>query len=389
MLCFMERLRATTSINYYCRPSKKGKDGLSPVEMGVNVNGTRFFVNLPRRSNPSSFQREMLKRTPTPLKEYLLAVETSIRSYETKCLSKGKRIGADDMREFIRNGFYSPTENLGYLIDRFYEYVDGKDVAPCVKKKYRLVVNNFLASSGLTRESGIEEISAGKCRDFVEYLTRKYKNSSLSGMVCRFKALLTYGVENNLLDRNPMYGIKVKKQEVKIETITYEEYERLKALDLSWCERLEKVRDLFCFSCGTGLAYTDTQNLSAADFKTNNEGQVYLSKERAKTGVLFTLVVLPDALAIARKYDYNLPKISNQKMNSYLKELQDLARIKTTLTCHKSRHFYARTLLNKYHFSLDIVARCLGHSNTNISRHYAKLFSSTVFDAFKEIGEGL
>ena len=385
----MERLRATTSINFYCRNSKIGKDGMSPVEMGVNVNGNRFFVNLPRRSYPAAFQKEMTRKAQTPLKEYLLAVESSIRTYETKCLAKGKKIGAEDIKEFIRNGFYSPTENLGYLIDRFYAYVDAKNIAACVKTKYRLVVNNFLASSGLTRNSTLEEITTGKCRDFVEYLTRKYKNSSLTGMVCRFKSLLTYGVENNLLERNPMFGIKVKKQEIKIETISYEEYERLKSLDLSWCERLEKVRDLFVFSCGTGLAYTYTQNLAVEDFKTNDEGQVYLSKERAKTGVIFTLVVLPDALAVAKKYGYNMPTISNQKMNSYLKELQDLCHIKTTLTCHKSRHFYARTLLNKYHFSLDIVARCLGHSNTNISRHYAKLFSSTVFDAFKEIGEGL
>ena len=83
----MERFRTTTSINYYCRSSKVGKDGLSPVEMGVNVNGDRFFVNLPRRSNPSTFQKELVRRTQTPLKEYLQAVESSIRGYETKCLS--------------------------------------------------------------------------------------------------------------------------------------------------------------------------------------------------------------------------------------------------------------------------------------------------------------
>lgn len=384
----MERLRATTSINFYCRPSKV-KDGLAPVEMGVNVNGQRFFCNLPRKYSPALFQKEQTKKATTPLKEYLSAVETSIRDYETKCLYKGKRISVTEIKEFIRNGFYSPTENLGYLIDSFYSFVDEKNIGDGIKKKYRLVVKNFLESSGLTRESALEEITKGKCRDFVEYLHRNYKNSTYTGMLHRFKSMLTYGVENNLMETNPFNGIKIKKQEVVIETITEEEYERIKALDLSWCERLEKVRDLFVFCCNTGLSYSDSQNLHQNDFNTNENGQIYIQKGRQKTGITYTVVVLPDALAVAQKYGYNLPKMSNQKLNSYLKEIQDQAMISTNLTCHKSRHFYARTLLNKYHFSLEVTARCLGHSSTNLTRHYAKMFSSTVFDAFKEIGEGL
>lgn len=381
----MERFRATTSINFYCRSSKQGKDGLSPVEMGININGERFFVNLPRKADSRSFQRLLEGRKENPLKEYLTAVETSLREFETRCLTRGKRVSAEDVKAFIRNGFYTPSENLGYLMDMFYAYVDEKDVQPCVKKKYRLVLNNFLSFSSLTRESGLECITVGMCKEFAEWMTRKYKNSSVTGMLHRFKAFLQYGVDNNYLDKNPFLGIKIKKQEVKIETITGEEYERIKGLELSWCERLEKVRDMFVFSCGTGLAYTDTQALVKEDFKTNDAGQVYLQKERAKTGITFTVVVLPDALAVAEKYGYDMPKISNQRLNSYLKEVQDLAKIRTNLTFHKARHFYARRLLNDYHLSMEVVARTLGHSSTNMSRHYAKMFSTTVFDAFKDI----
>lgn len=381
----MERFCTTTSINFYCRKSKEGKDGLSPVEMGVNVNGERFFVNLPRKADSRSFQRLMAKKGENPLREYLSAVEGSLRAFETRCLMKGKRVSAEDLKSFIRNGFYAPAENLGYLLDRFYEHIDKKDICEGVKKKYRVVMQQFLISSGLNRESGLSEITRGKCRDFVDYLSSHYRNSTMSGMLQRFKSMLLFAVENNLMDSNPFQGIKIKKQEVQVETITDEEYERLKGLDLSWCTRLEKVRDLFCFSCGTGLAYCDTQTLERQDFQENDRGQVFLSKGRAKTGIPFTVVVLPDALEIARKYGYVLPSISNQRCNSYLKELQDLARIKTNLTFHKARHHYARVLLNRYHFSLEVVARCLGHSNTNMSKHYAKMFSSTVFDAFNAI----
>lgn len=385
----MERFRATSSIRFYCRDSKRGRDGLSPVEMSINLNGHRFFTNLPRKSDSRSFQKVMDGRIDKPLQDYLMAIEASLRAFETKCLLKGKRITTDDIKAFIRNGFYAPTENIGYLINRFYAYIDGKDIQPCVKQKYRLVLSNFLQSSGLTLESGLEDITVGRCKEFVEYMTGKYKNSSVCGMLHRFKAFLQYGVDNNYLDKNPFVGIKIKKQEVQIETITNDEYNRIKALDLSWCERLEKVRDLFIFSCGTGLAYTDAQNLNPSDFKTNDDGQYYIQKERCKTGIQYTVVVLPDALDVAKKYGYNLPRISNQKMNGYLKEIQDQAKVGVNITCHKARHYYARRLINDYHFSLEVVARCLGHSNINMSKHYAKLFSTTVFDAFKQIGNGV
>lgn len=378
----MERLRATTSINFYCRPSKTGKDGLAPVEMGVNINGQRFFVNLPRKMSPVLYERETKKRSSNPLKDYLYAVESNIREYETKCLLKGKKLTVEGIKEYIHNGFSVPTENLGYVIGLFYNYVDGKDIGEGVKKKYRLVMDTFLSFSGLNEESVLEDITPGKCRDYVEKMKKTYKNSTYAGMLCRFKSFLTFCVENRYLDRNPFSGIKIKKEEVKVETITEREYERIKALDLSWCKRLEKVRDLFVFACGTGLAYTDVHSLRPGDFQVNERGQVYISKERAKTGITYTVVVLPDALEIAKKYEYNLPSLSNQKLNTYLKNIQDLAEIRTNITFHKARHHYACMLLNKYHFSLEVVARCLGHSSINQSKHYAKLFSSTVFDAF-------
>lgn len=380
----MERLRATVSINFYNRQSKKGKDGLAPIEMGVNINGQRFFVNLPRKFSPDTFERELGKKNST-LKEYLDAVEGSIRSYETKCLTKGIKLCTGGMKEFIRNGFSMPAENIGYALDGFYRYVDSKDIGDAIKKKYRLILGNFLEQSGLTRESVLEELTPGKCREFVNWLKKTYLNSTYTGMYCRFKAFMTYCVENRLIEKNPCFGIKVKKEETKVETITENEYKRIKELDLSWSKRLEKVRDLFIFSCGTGLAYTDTQKLATEDFQTNDRGQVYLSKKRAKTGVNYTVVVLPDALSIAKRYNYKLPTISNQKLNSTLKAIQDLAGIKTNITFHKARHFYACMLLNKFHFSLEIVARALGHSSTKQSSHYAKLFSSTVFDQFERI----
>lgn len=385
----MQRLTSTMSVNFYCRTSKRGKDNLSPVEMGLNVNGERFFVNLPRRADSRSFQRLMNQRQITPLREHLGAIEASLRSYETRLLREGKQVSAQAFKEFIRNGYSCPTENVGYLLDQFNAYVQEKGISKGVVRKYQLVCELFCQHCHINREDHLETITKGKVRDFAEWITRNYKPSSASGMLTKLKGVFIYAEENKLIAANPFRGYKIKKTETEVETITEEEYDRLLAVDLSGSPRLSKVRDLFCFSCGTGLSYCDSQTIIPEDFKVNGDGQTYIQKHRAKTNVEYTVVVLPKALEIARRYEWRLPKISNQKANDYLKELQDRCGIKTNLTFHKARHFYCRELLNHYKFSYEVAAKCMGHNSTKQTRHYAKVFASTVFDAFKQIGESI
>lgn len=381
----MQRFTSTLSVNFYCRESKKGKDGLSPVEMAINVNGERFFVNLPRKADFRLFPRLMSQRQASPLREHLMAIERAVMGYETRLLMEGKTVCAAAFKEFIRNGYTCPTENVGYLLDQFRSYVEGKGVSKGVVRKYQLVCELFCEHCHISREDHLDTVTKGKVRDFAEWVMRNYKPSSASGMLTKLKGVFIYAEENRLIQVNPFRGYKIKRTETDVQTITEEEYEKLLAVDLSDTPRLERVRDLFCFSCGTGLAYCDTQNIVPEDFRENDRGQVYLSKRRAKTNVEYTVVVLPKALEIARKYGYRLPRISNQKANDYLKPLMERCGIKTNLTFHKARHFYCRELLNRYKFSYEVAAKCMGHSSTKQTRHYAKVFSTTVFDAFQGI----
>lgn len=377
---------STLSVNFYCRTSKKGKDNLSPVEMGVNVNGERFFVNLPRRADSKAFQRLMSTRQASPLREHLAAIEATLRGYETRLLQEGKKVSATAFKEFIRNGYSTPEENVGYLFSQFHNYILEKGISKGVVRKYEFVWGLFLERVHIKGEDFLDTITKGKIRDFAEWVCRNYKPSSAAGMLTKLKGVFIYGEENKIIPMNPFAGYRIKKVETNVETITEEEYQRLLTVDLGDCPRLARVRDLFCFSCGTGLAYCDTQTVVPEDFKVNGNGQVYLQKKRAKTAVEYTVVVLSDALEIAKRYEYRLPKISNQKANDYLKPLQEKCGIATNLTFHKARHYYCRELLNKFKFSYEIAAKCMGHNSTKQTRHYGKVFSSTVFDAFKEIG---
>ena len=147
---------------------------------------------------------------------------------------------------------------------------------------------------------------------------------------------------------------------------------------------LDNVRDLFLFQCYTALSYCDMALLEPKDFHSNEEGTLYLRKNRKKTGVEFFIVLLPEAVAIARKYHFKLPLISNQRYNNYLKEIGALCNIDKPMHSHIGRHTAATYLLNRS-VPMEMVAKVLGHTTTKQTRHYAKLLDRSVFDEFKKL----
>lgn len=147
-------------------------------------------------------------------------------------------------------------------------------------------------------------------------------------------------------------------------------------------ERLEKVKDLFLFQVFTGLAYIDMQNFSREYIVCTGEDKIIRST-RLKTDETNISWFLPEAEEIAEKYNYDLPKISNQKYNDYLKLLATGAGIKKNLTTHVARHTYATYLLNKG-VSLEVVSKAMGHSSVKMTQHYAKMLGNTVIKEMKE-----
>ena len=109
-------------------------------------------------------------------------------------------------------------------------------------------------------------------------------------------------------------------------------------------KRLEQVRDVFIFTCFTGLAYIDVKNLRKKHIRTSFDGNLWIMSKRQKTDVAFNVPILDVAREIIEKYkdtlpnDAVLPVLSNQKMNAYLKEIGDICGINKNLTYHVARH---------------------------------------------------
>ena len=180
----------------------------------------------------------------------------------------------------------------------------------------------------------------------------------------------------NVIDVDPYDLVKFKRGKCKErEPLSETELKKLRTIKLEG--KLDKVRDLFVFAAYTGLAYCDVQSFSF-DTMTELQGTLYyIDGSRLKTGSKFFTPILKPAMEVLKKYDFKLPRISNQKANDYLHLIQAAMKLNKNLTFHIARHSFA-TLALAHDVPIENVARMLGHQNIRTTQIYAKVLKSTI-----------
>ena len=373
-------MRTTYNITFYCRKSKTDRQGLAPIEVSIIINGQRRFINCPLKCSPEEFN---WKRKPRYIQDYIDTQRVKVATIATEMATHSIPLTADRLRDYIRTGGV-----LSYTIeDLFTDYLKllakrvDKDLTMEVYNKYCRVRDLFY--DHISKDKELTAITPSTIQEFYISLKARYKDSSSAGMMTKLKTILTYAMDNNRLKINPFQGIKVNKGTPKLEYLTEEEITRITTKEIT-IERLNKVRDLAVFQIASGLSYIDTQTLTPDDIHYEEDGTCYIHKPRTKTGVEYTAVVFPEGVEILSKYQGQLPKMTNQRLNSYLKELQTITGINKTLHTHLFRKTYGTRLLNR-NVRLETVSKCLGHSSTQITQQaYAKLLQETIIQEVKQ-----
>ena len=233
----------------------------------------------------------------------------------------------------------------------------------------------------LARWGGIvtfADLTSKKLRAFDEWLREDGTRSDVAvyNYHKRMKKFVRLAFERGIIEKNPYDTTHFKRGKCKErKPLTESELLVLRNLDLSGKE--DRVRDLFIFAAYTGLAYCDVQ---AFDFfkMTEKTGELYyIDGSRMKTGSNFFTPILKPAMDVLKKYNFVLPKISNQKANDYLHLLESRANINKPLTFHVARHSFA-TLSLSHDVPIEKVARMLGHQDIKTTQIYAKILKSTI-----------
>ena len=212
----------------------------------------------------------------------------------------------------------------------------------------------------------------------------------------RLKKMTGIALDNEWLDRNPFQRFKVKMDKHEREYLTQHELQRILEFTTD-IERLEIVKDLFAFSCYTGIAYCDLVQLGQENIVIGIDYKKWISTKRLKTNNPFRLPLLEPANKIVEKYkehpkrigDKLLPKLSNQKLNSYLKEIADGCKIKKHLTFHMARHTFATTVMLSNGVPIETLSKVLGHTNLATTQIYARVLDKKISEDMEDLNDKL
>ncbi|MBT1705560.1 site-specific integrase [Chryseosolibacter indicus] len=394
---------------YLKKPKKYEEGGLMDVYMRVSVAGKRTEFSTQREWEPTKWNADAgrasgTKEAARELNAYLDTLKTKVYEAQRQILDDGEVISTDTIREIVtgknRNS-KKLLEVFDYHNKQMRELVN-IDFAPGTMERYETARSH--TKDFIKWKFGYEDIDVNKLNyefvadmEFYFKTVRKCCHNTSIKYISNVKKIVNICVKNGWLDRDPFFGYKMCKKEVIREYLSEEEISAVLAKNFP-AERLNIVRDIFIFSCYTGLAYADIEKLKRSEIIIGIDGDKWISTTRQKTDSASRIPLLPIALQILEKYknhpkcvneDLLLPIFSNQNMNGYLKEIAAIVGIEKKFTFHCARHTFATTVTLTNGVPIESVSKMLGHKNLKTTQHYAKIIDRKVSDDMKALKKKL
>ena len=263
-------------------------------------------------------------------------------------------------------------------------------MAPATVQRYETSLKHtedFVWETYHKKDFFLSEMSRQFIEDYMFWLLteRKCCHNTATKYLKNFKKIIRIALAKGWMQKDPFAEYKFTLDQVNRDFLEDTDMQKLLSKDIT-IPRMAQVRDIFAFCCFTGLAFSDVKQLQQSDIVEDSNGVKWIRKERQKTKIICNIPLREIPLQILKKYENNpqcvikgvlLPVLCNQKMNAYLKELGDICGINKTITTHTARHTFATYALANG-VSMESVAKMLGHTNLQMTRHYARTLDRTV-----------
>ncbi len=259
------------------------------------------------------------------------------------------------------------------------------------------VVCGYLSKELKTKDILLSKVGIAFLNEFELYLKtkRKLAVATSNKIIQKLKAVMKLAFKYAIIDRPAFPNHQFKHERPKVVYLTVEELERLERFSFAQ-QRLNMIRDIFLFSVYTGLHYIDAMSLTDANIVKGVDGKEWLFYNRQKTNADINIPMLEKAkkLVAVFKSSYNagsylVPRFSNQKINSYLKEIAVIVGIEKPLTHKVARKTFGSVLLY-YNVPMKVVSELMGHSSVIMpERHYAQVELKKLGDEMSRVGEKL
>ncbi|WP_349663449.1 site-specific integrase [Cellulophaga lytica] len=400
------RTTSTFSILFWAYTSR-AKNNQANLYVRITVNGKKVNISLKQKVDislwdPSKQRMKGKSEIHRNLNYYLDRVHSQLIQIYQDLKFKGQLITCEIMKSQ-----YLGEDNTSKTLNELLEYhtqKTSKTLSKGTLRNFKVTegyLKKYLTNVLKTSDIYLKELDYKFIYDFSNYLhsfwpknhPKSMGNNTIMKHIQRFRKIITLGYHIEWIDKDPFVRWKP----------TYEKRERpfLTQTELSNIEnhnfliaRLERVRDLFIFSCYTGIAYIDIMSLSQENIIKGIDGNDWIFTSRQKTKEPVKVPLLSKSCSLIEKYKNHpltqetntlFPKITNEKVNFYLKEIALATGLKKNLTFHMARHTFATTVTLSNGVPIETVSKLLGHSKIASTQIYARVIDKKVSDDMRNL----
>lgn len=382
------------SILFYPKKRNSDSENSAVLYARITYSGKRAEFSTSRRINLKYWHSRNGKAkgnsdTAKSINRHLDSLRASLYEIHDRLVREAKPISAKIIRDdYLGNG----AEQQRMLLEIFEEHNNemerliGKGYTKGTMQRYKACkkhIEDYLWFAYKKRDIPVQDVDHKFVTGFEHYMKaiKECAHNTTVKYIVNFKKIIRIAYANQWIDRDPFFHWKGTWKSTEREYLSEFELQTLAEKKFN-IPRLELVRDIFLFCCYTGLAFVDVKKLCENDIVLGINGKKWIKTKRQKTNSLSSIPLLDIPASILEKYKNHprvkgignlLPVLTNQKSNSYLKEIADVCKIKKTLTTHLARHTFATTVTLSKGVPIESVGKMLGHKSLKTTQIYAKV----------------
>lgn len=395
------RSNSTFSVLFWLY-SSRSKNGKAPIYARISVNGKKLNISLKRRIqiNEWDSNKQRVKSSSIHAKsinQYLNEFYSGLFHSFQQLRIEGKHITPQNIKarfmdEELDNPHFTMKELVAYHNSNMFPKLHGNTSRLYLTSQKYIFL--FLKMKLKKDDIRLDELNYKFILDFENFLRRhkpnhyqkQIGNNAVMKHIQRLRKMVSLAYRLEWIDKDPFRQFKQRLTPTNRESLGSEELQAIEELELK-SKRLKTVRDLFVFSCYTGVCYIDLMLLTEDNVVMGLDKKYWIITKRQKTQNPVKIPLLRKALDLIERYKEDprsvinntlFPRISNQKMNAYLKEIASEAKIKKNLTFHMARHTFATTVTLTNGVPIETISKMLGHRKLTTTQIYAKVLERKV-----------
>lgn len=402
-------MKDSYSLLFYIKRSKADVNGKVNIYLRITIDSKRAELSIKRKVslskwNPSANRVKGFSKEAQEVNQYIDLITNKINKIHQRFIEEDKPFTSIN----IRDTYLGKDKNLKMLLKIFQNHNDqieklvGKEFAAGTALRYKTAkshLEEFIKAEYKVNDIPVQDVGHKFISGFEYYLKteRNCAHNTAIKYITNFKKVIRIAYANGWINKDPFFNWKARLKTVEREFLSEEEIQEMIEKEIS-IPRLDQVRDIFIFSCFTGLAYSDVKKLTKENIVIGIDGNRWINTKRTKTNTVSNVPLLSASLEVIEKYSNHkdisnsnklLPVLSNQKMNAYLKEIADLCGITKNLTFHLARHTFATTVTLTNGVPIESVSKMLGHRSLKTTQHYAKILDRKVSDDMNNLRDRL